>query len=400
MAIITMISYFSERNFMPHGHCYLWNSGLLWTHAISDTLIGLAYVSITISLCLLIRKIRIPFSAMILSFGIFIGACGATHFMEVWNLWSANYWYAAIIKVLTAIASVSTGIWLIRIKPQVICLAEAAKLSEERRTLLEKTNMELRLRTEELARINTTLEEQQKILAHSAKMSALGEMASGIAHEINSPLGIITLHANQLGRSIRRNSLTPEIVLKESKLISDTAMRIGNIIKGLRAFAREGDNDPFEWTSVGSLVEDALVLCQARFKTREIELRVSDMPSDVNLECRVVQIGQVILNLLTNAYDAVQDLPIRWVSVEAVNEAEQIVISVTDSGSGIPKDSIEKIMQPFFTTKEVGKGTGLGLSISKGIIEVHNGSLAVDTSSPNTKFVVRLPRYFEKRVEP
>ncbi len=377
---------------MPHGHCYLWQPGLVWTHVISDLLIGLAYLSISLSLYALIRKIRLPFSTMVLSFGIFIGACGATHFMEVWNLWKADYWLAGFVKVLTAAASIATGVWLIRIKPQIIAFAQAAKLSEERRELLETTNVELKRRTEELAKTNIALAEQQKILTHSAKMSALGEMAGGIAHEINSPLGIITLHAQQLERFQQRQALTPEIIYREAHLIGTTAKRIGDIIKGLRAFAREGENDPFESTPLASIVEDAMVLCRAKFKAREIELRVGKIP-DVSIDCRSVQIGQVLLNLLTNAYDAVQSLPERWISVDAQEAGEYVEISVSDSGRGVPPEIIPKLMQPFFTTKEVGKGTGLGLSISKGIVDNHDGSLELDSSSEHTRFVVRLPKH-------
>jgi C4-dicarboxylate-specific signal transduction histidine kinase len=384
-------SYFSQSDFMPHGHCYLWNPGLVWTHVISDMLIGVAYVSISLSLYALIRKIRLPFSAVVLSFGIFIGACGATHFMEVWNLWQADYWWAALIKVLTAIASVSTGLWLIKLKPQIILVAEAAKVSEERRALLEKINAELQTKSEELARTNQVLAEQQKILVHSAKMSALGEMAGGIAHEINSPLGIITVHANQMERFLKRNILTPELISKEAQLIAATAKRIGDIIKGLRAFAREGDKDPFEVTSVHSIIQDALALCQTRFRNSEVELRVVEIAPELQLECRSVQIGQVMLNLLMNAYDAVLPLPEKWVELEVKRAGDSVAFSVTDSGHGIPLEVQSKLMQPFFTTKEVGKGTGLGLSISKGIAETHFGTLEFDQLSPHTRFVLTLP---------
>src|SRR3989344_5461023 len=111
-----LFQYFSESGFMPHGHCYLWKPHLVTTHVVSDLLIGLAYISISISLYALVKKIKIPFSTMVLSFGIFIGACGWTHFNEIWNLWNSDYWYSGGIKALTAVASVSTGIWLIKIK--------------------------------------------------------------------------------------------------------------------------------------------------------------------------------------------------------------------------------------------------------------------------------------------
>ncbi len=380
---------------MPHGHCYLWMPSLVWTHVTTDLLIGFAYASISFSLYSLIKKIRLPFSAMVLSFGVFIGACGVTHFMEVWNLWHADYWWSALAKALTAIASVATALWLVKLKPQMILVSQAAKLSEERRSQLESTNFELEEKTRELTRINERLEEQQKLLAHSAKMSALGEMAGGIAHEINSPLAIITVRANQLERLLGRNALTPELLHQETQLIATTAKRIGEIIKGLRVFARVGDKDPFETSSVAAIIEDALVLCQNRFETHGIELRVSEIPPDLEISCRAVQIVQVIFNLLNNAYDAVESLGEKWIQVAVLDLVDQVEISVTDSGSGIPEEVQPRIMLPFFTTKEVGKGTGLGLSISKGIIESHFGALSLDTSSKNTCFVVRLPKKHE-----
>lgn len=368
---------FGQTGYMPHGHCYLWNPSLVATHVASDLLIGLAYVSISLSLYALIRKIKLPFSSMVLSFGVFIGACGATHFMEVWNLWFANYWLAGLVKVLTAAASVATGIWLVRLRPQILEVAEAAKLSAAR--------------SAELEQLNRTLSDNQKLMAHSAKMSALGEMAGGIAHEINSPLAIITVRANQLERLVQRGALTPEMIVTESKLIANTAKRIGGIIKGLRSFAREGEKDPYEEVTVESVVQDALILCQTRFESHAVALELVGFEGNPTIECRSVQIGQVVLNLLNNAFDAVHQLSEKWVRLELRQTDSSVELSITDSGKGIASNLRSRIMQPFFTTKEVGKGTGLGLSISKGIIENHGGKLELDSSSPNTRFVITLP---------
>lgn len=387
-----IVRYFSQLAFMPHGHCYLWKPGLVWTHVISDFLIGLAYVSISLSLYALIRRIQVAFSTMVLAFGVFIGACGATHFMEVWNLWNADYWTSALVKVVTALASVATGVWLVRLRPEIVRMAEAAKLSEQRRWELERINKELERKSAELLEMNQTLAEQQKLLAHSAKMSALGEMAGGIAHEINSPLAIITVHANQVERLCTRGALTPDFITREAQLIARTAKRIGDIIKGLRAFAREGSNDPFEPAAVNTIINDALVLCQTRFRNHDVDLQVPDVPDELTIRCRSVQITQVLLNLLANAYDAVVDLKDKWVRVEVEEEGDHLRIMVTDSGTGIAPQIQDKIMQPFFTTKEVGRGTGLGLSISKGIVEAHKGTLQFDDAHPNTRFVVTLPK--------
>ncbi len=143
------LEWFSQQDFMPHGHCYLWKDGLVYTHVISDLLIGLAYLSISITLYALVKKIKLPFSSIVVAFGVFIGACGMTHFMEIWNLWHADYWYSAWVKVVTAIASVATGIYLYQLRHPIYLMAEAAKLSEQRRIDLESLTQELGQKVDE-----------------------------------------------------------------------------------------------------------------------------------------------------------------------------------------------------------------------------------------------------------
>jgi PAS domain S-box-containing protein len=132
---------FSSDGFMPHGYCYLWNPGLVWLHLISDVLIAVAYLSIPLTLFYFVRRRRdLPFHWMFLCFGAFIVSCGATHAMEVWNLWHANYWLAGIVKGVTAVASVSTALLLIPLVPTALALPSPDDLrrSEQKfRGLLE-----------------------------------------------------------------------------------------------------------------------------------------------------------------------------------------------------------------------------------------------------------------------
>jgi PAS domain S-box-containing protein len=145
-------NFFSNPGFMPHIHCYLSQPALVWTMMVTDLLIGIAYVAISVTLWVLIRRIKIPFSPVVLCFGVFIGACGATHFMEVWTLWNPDYWIAAFIKLLTALASVGTGIYLFRLRHAITSVAEAAKLSEQRGLDLEVLNKDLEERVKERTR--------------------------------------------------------------------------------------------------------------------------------------------------------------------------------------------------------------------------------------------------------
>jgi len=232
------------------------------------------------------------------------------------------------------------------------------------------------------------LRQQQEVVAHSSKMSALGEMAGGIAHEINTPLAIIQMRAGQLLEQIELNTVDLKKMKASLQGIDLTVQRIGKIIKGLRSFARDGRHDPLTLNSIVKIVEDTFSLCQERFRNHGISLEFLH-EGDAEILCRPSEIGQVLLNLLNNSFDAIQENSQRWVKVELRDGQQEIFLLISDSGRGIPNELQQKIMQPFFTTKEVGKGTGLGLSISKGIIEGHFGELLIDNSGPNTTFVIK-----------
>jgi len=242
-------------------------------------------------------------------------------------------------------------------------------------------------------RFRNQLREEQALLVQSARLSSLGEMASSIAHEINNPLAIIVGKANQTSRLLG-SSPAPNLekVAENLSLIEATGHRIAKIIQGLRTFSRDAVHDPKSPASLQSMIDDALGLSQERFRTHGIELRPATIDPEVQILCRPTQIVQILVNLLANAFDAVVGSEQPWVSIDVQMEQEVIILSVTDSGPGIPDRIAEKVMEPFFTTKDVGRGTGIGLSLSKGIAEEHGGKLALDRTAKNTCFVLSLPR--------
>ncbi len=234
-------------------------------------------------------------------------------------------------------------------------------------------------------------DQQAKIVA-AAKMSSLGEMAAGVAHEVNNPLTIILGNTKILKHLTLLDEARPQDITDACAKIDATVGRIAKIISGIKTFARDGSLDPFEKANLASIVQETLSFCEARFRNNRVTLTVEPFEEDLELECRSVQISQVLLNLLNNAFDAVIQKPTPWVRLEVKNDQHMVEIIVEDSGSGIPESIREKIMQPFFTTKEVGQGTGLGLSLSKGLIESHRGALVLDVDAANTRFRIRIPK--------
>jgi signal transduction histidine kinase len=242
----------------------------------------------------------------------------------------------------------------------------------------------------ELKSIRHEMEMQRSKVEYSARLSTIGEMAGGIAHEVNNPLAIIVGASFQLRNFLTQTVPDPGKGLDYLHKIDETANRISDIIRSLQYFARQGDDIPFEPTHVPIIIENTLKLCRQKFAQGHVDLQVDAVP-EVNIPVKSAQIAQVLINLLNNAYDAVLKAPVKKVQLKFSQDKEGLTFSISDTGPGISDKAIEHIFEPFFTTKEIGKGTGLGLSVSKGIIEAHKGQMSVQTSSAGTTVSFSLP---------
>jgi PAS domain S-box-containing protein len=228
-------------------------------------------------------------------------------------------------------------------------------------------------------------------LIERSKIISLGEMAGGIAHEINNPLAIIIGRASLLLRDGRIDQMSHADFRHEIEKFKSVSDRIAKITKGLRSFARDGGGDSVDPVQVSKLVQDALDFCEQQMKSSGIELQlVGDL--DIEIDCRATQITQVLLNLFNNSIYELQGQSSKWIRVETFSSESEIQLLITDSGNGIAPEVLKKIMMPFYTTKPQGKGTGLGLSVSQGIVEAHGGELYYNRSCVNTQFVIKLPR--------
>jgi signal transduction histidine kinase len=248
------------------------------------------------------------------------------------------------------------------------------------KTITERKQLEQQLEAERLLR--------------EKRIEALSHLAGGLAHEISNPLAIIHGTASDLHRQAGEDNPIPAIdALKASETIVRTSDRAIRILRGLRGFAREAGNDPMEYASIFEIVEQAIQMQEGRFTRLNVELR-PQIPMHLPLIlCRETQIGQIVTNLVNNAYDAIveQNCEQRWVLIEARVAGDWLEMDVSDSGRGVDEEARAHLMEPFFTTKTRGLGMGVGLSLSRAIAHDHGGTLELLQDTPNTCFRLTLP---------
>lgn len=236
-----------------------------------------------------------------------------------------------------------------------------------------------------------TLEEQQRHLIHSAKLASVGEMAAGIAHEINNPLAIIQAKAAFLAKQLAKSPLDLKRFQEDLDKIQVTCQRISKITKSLQTLTRTGDDGSFVQINLVSVLKDTLEIFQQKMKNSNIKFELS-IPETLFAEAYDIQIGQVIVILMNNAIDAVASHTEAWIKLSVFEQGQNIFLISENSGAPLPLEVQARLGQAFFSTKEAGKGTGLGVSISKKIMAKHGGALDYDATSPHPRFVAWWPK--------
>lgn len=279
------------------------------------------------------------------------------------------------------------------------------------RKKLESQNLQYSKHLAEMVNIRTEqLREKDHQLIQSGKLATLGEMATGIAHEINQPLGAIRLTTEGLIMAKNMNKLTDEILKSKLQAMVEQIDRITKIINHLRAFARQSSHEKTK-INIGDPLLDVFKLIGEQLKTNEIMISVDLSPDLPPIMSDHNKLEQVFLNIITNAKDAFEDFEEKlkkqdiniyqefikdWnktIQLRTYDENEYVCVDITDNAGGIDKNGLDKIFEPFYTTKVTGKGTGLGLSISYGIIKEMFGSIEVSTTLyKGTTFTVKIPK--------
>ena len=274
----------------------------------------------------------------------------------------------------------------------------------------DQLNLEVAHRKETeaaLIKAYADLKQTQAQLVQSGKLTSIGELAAGVAHELNQPLMVIRGQAQIL----LKGQDTDSEIFEELNSIERNTKRVMRIIGHLGTFSRQSQSD-FQTVDINRMIEESFLLIEEQLRLSRIDVVKNYLENLPAVYGDTNQLEQVLLNLFTNARDAIEkrrssgqessDQIKDEIRVETRTDAtdpERVEIWVQDTGGGVSSDVLSKIFDPFFTTKEVGKGTGLGLSISYGIIKAHRGDIEVtDTDTGGTTFCIRLPRHNTKDV--
>jgi PAS domain S-box-containing protein len=237
--------------------------------------------------------------------------------------------------------------------------------------------------------IEKQLKEAQSQLAQSEKMASLGQLAAGVAHEINNPLTGILMYASMVMEHLDKNDPRRQDI----EYVIEDANRCKEIVKSLLVYSRSTDSHR-QIIHINKLVEQSFRLTrdQKIFRNISIEKQFSDEMMLINVDTN--KLNQVIINLIINAADAMGGKGTLTVRTYRDKSIKKVYLEIADTGPGIAEENLTKIFDPFFSTKPRGKSTGLGLSIAYGIVEEHGGSISVKQTGPKgTTFLLELPQY-------
>lgn len=224
-------------------------------------------------------------------------------------------------------------------------------------------------------------------LMQSSKLSSLGEMSAGIAHEINNPLAIISGMLHILHQE--KSDYLTAVPIFES--IDKSVERIAKIVRGLKKFSRTSEKSNLQLNCLNQIIDESLILLNIRAKQVSVGIKF-EASEQLFAVCDDMEIEQVIINLVNNSFDAVKNLSEKWVVIKLFEKNNYIYLQVKDSGDRIEEKYVKKLFEPFFTTKKVGEGTGLGLSIVKGILDDHDASIELLISEPQTCFEIKFKK--------
>jgi len=379
---------------MPHGMCYLWRPDILWTSVISDVVTALAYFSITLAVIMFVKKRQdLPYPwFFVLAGSVIFLACGLSHLVNAIVIWEPIYGVSAIIKAITAVTSLATGIVIWFVLPIFLSLPSPS--------MLEKKNIAL---SDSLKRLNLA----QNHLVETKKMASLGNLVAGVAHEINTPIGVSITAASHLFDSteklksdISKGNLTKTHLTKfiedidnSTELICNNLNRSAELVNSFKRVAVDQSDKHLRSYNVKNYIDEILMNINPIIKkTRyEINLKCDD---DIEVWGDPSDLAQIITNFIMNSLKhGFEHTDQGTINIAVIYDANGILLNYKDSGHGISSEHLDKLYEPFFTTKRGGGNSGLGMHIVYNLVtQSLKGSIECFSEiNKGTEFIIKFP---------
>jgi signal transduction histidine kinase len=390
----TLADFFSTEQFMPHGHCFLWQPSILWLNVISDAGITIAYYSIPFALIYFIRQRQdVPFKTIFWLFGAFILLCGTTHLISIWVVWNPDYAIEGLVKALTAITSLGTFYALVTLMPHALTLPSPKQLetlNEELQNAYHNMEIQVQQRTAELTASNKSLQNeihqreksQQQLNKALEKLTRsnneLQRFAYICSHDLQEPARMVGSYAKLLSQ--RMPADTEDNIKKYLHFLTDGAERMQAMIKSILSYSRlENEEQPMTQVDCHQIVKNVLGDLQPAIAECAAKIICDDLPT---VNGNPTQIAQLFQNLLTNAmkFHKPEQPPEIHIGAKRTDDGWQFF--VRDNGIGIDPGYQEKIFVIFqrLNRKEEYPGTGIGLATCKKIVERMGGKIFVESA--------------------
>jgi signal transduction histidine kinase len=407
LLLVVAAQHRTSGSLLPHGYCFTWNPTLLWAHVASDALIGTAYVSIPLTLIYLVRKrTDLPFNWIVVLFATFIVSCGATHWIEVWTVWNPDYWLSAIVKMITATASVLTAAALIYLVPRILAIPTMEALNLAKAELEAEVSRRIRIEDELRAK---SAELELRVSERTAALSKATEearAAHSAAHEANLQKDRFLAKVSHELRTPLQSTLTWVTVLKTPGLdASRVALATQRIAHNVAAQARLID----DLLDISRILSGKLLLQWRVVDPVKIVAQAVSVVQDARPEARIdvdfasaaptirtdpVRLEQVAWNLINNAVQACVAQGRVLVTLRVT--PDELRLDVQDWGAGIAVDELSSIFEPFLQRNSTGnqhRGLGLGLAIVRSIVRLLGGNIQASSPGPGAgaTFSVSLP---------
>ena len=415
VGLIGLLTWLMERrgvpgSLLPHGYCFTWDPALLWTQVVSDSLIGVSYVSIPITLLHLVRKRKdVPFDWIVLLFATFIVSCGATHWIEVWTVWHPDYWLGGMVKAITAASSLLTAAALMLLVPRILAIPTLAELTTAKAALelevaqrravedelrLERVDLEQRvaLRTRDL---ELAIEQARAARAAAEEANLQKDrFLAKVSHELRTPLQSTLSWAQVL----RRDDLDPVQAARAADRIVHNVRQQARLIDDLLDISRILSGNlhlDYQAVDVLEVIDRAVDVVRSAAHDKGVSLeRVSHLDRAPTLQTDPARLEEVVWNLLSNAVQASASGGRVVLSVDVTDS--ELQLTVRDTGAGISASDLPHIFEPF---RQGGgapgghRGLGLGLAIVRHIVTLFDGRVSAASAGlgQGAEFLVHLP---------